>query len=102
MQALCHDFNIELKDHRFEAGLLRDGVYKRPGEWRFSQQADAAFEKFKHEFEQRSKGDKQRFEDYKRHLDGFDWWTWLDEIGFTEDDLLLRDLQDSTDFGESI
>jgi monoamine oxidase len=102
MQALCHDFQIELKDHRFEAGLLRDGIYKRPGEWRFSQQADAAFEKFRNEFHAYSKGDKQRFEDYKRRLDGYDWWTWLDEIGFNEDDLLLRDLQDSTDFGESI
>lgn len=102
MQALCNDFKIELKDHRFEAGLLRDGVYKRPGEWRFSPQADAAFEKFRNEFHAYSKGDKRRFEGYKRRLDGYDWWTWLDELGFTEDDLLLRDLQDSTDFGESI
>jgi monoamine oxidase len=35
-------------------------------------------------------------------LDQYDWWTWLEEIGFTEDDLLLRELQDSTDFGETI
>src|SRR4030095_8361781 len=35
-------------------------------------------------------------------LDQYDWWTWLKELGFTEEDLLLRDLQDSTDFGETI
>src|ERR1044071_5325540 len=38
----------------------------------------------------------------KLRMDGYDWWTLLDELGFPEDDLLLRDLQDSTDFGESI
>jgi monoamine oxidase len=31
-----------------------------------------------------------------------DWWTYLEKNGFTEDDLILRDLMDSTDFGESI
>lgn len=95
MQALCQDFGIKLKEHRFDASLLRDGVYKRPNEWRFSAKADAAFEKLRGEFKNYKKADKLR-------LDGYDWWTVLDELGFTEDDLLLRDLADSTDFGESI
>ncbi|HMG74311.1 MAG TPA: FAD-dependent oxidoreductase [Pyrinomonadaceae bacterium] len=95
MKALCHDFGIPLKDHRFEASLMRDGLVKRPGQWDFSPQAKAAFEKFKKTYKQYAQGDKVR-------LDQYDWWTWLDEIGFTEDDLLLRDLQDSTDFGETI
>ncbi|MEO8072751.1 MAG: FAD-dependent oxidoreductase, partial [Acidobacteriota bacterium] len=38
----------------------------------------------------------------QRKLDKLDWWTYLEKIGFTEDDLRLRDLMDSTDFGESI
>lgn len=95
MKALCHDFGISLKDHRFEAGLMRDGVVKRPGQWDFSPQAKAAFEKFKAAYKRYTHGDRVR-------LDQYDWWTWLDEIGFTEDDLILRDLQDSTDFGETI
>ena len=95
MKALCHDFGIPLKDHRFEASLMRDGVVKRPGQWDFSPQAKAAFEKFRTTYKRYVRGDKVR-------LDQYDWWTWLDEIGFTEDDLLLRDLQDSTDFGETI
>ena len=95
MKALCHDFGIKLKDHRFEASLMRDGVVKRPGQWDFSPQAKTAFEKFRKKYHTYTERDRIR-------LDKYDWWTWLDEIGFTEDDLLLRDLQDSTDFGETI
>jgi len=95
MRALCADFDITLKDHRFEASLLRDGRVSRPGTWDFSPQANAALEKFKKTYQ----GYTQR---KREQLDRFDWWTWLEEIGFTPDDLLLRDLQDSTDFGESI
>ncbi|HKG12721.1 MAG TPA: NAD(P)/FAD-dependent oxidoreductase [Pyrinomonadaceae bacterium] len=95
MQALCRDFDIKLKEHRFDASLLRDGVYKRPNEWGFSAKADAAFEKLRGEFKTYTQDDRLR-------LDGYDWWTLLDELGFPEDDLLLRDLADSTDFGESI
>ena len=95
MKALCQDFGVPLKDHRFDAWLMRDGNVKRPGQWDFSPKAKAAFEKFRQTYKGYSDADKLR-------LDQFDWWTWLDEIGFSEDDLLLRDLQDSTDFGETI
>ena len=95
IKALCRDFGITLKDHRFDAWLMRDGVVKRPGQWDFSPQAKAAFEKFRKTYHSYKPGDRLR-------LDQYDWWTWLEEIGFTQDDLLLRDLQDSTDFGETI
>jgi monoamine oxidase len=93
--ALCREFDITLKDHRFEASLMRDGRVSRPGSWDFSAQAKAAFEKFKKTYQDYNVRQRER-------LDRLDWWTWLEEIGFTPDDLLLRDLQDSTDFGESI
>lgn len=95
MKALCHDFKIPLKDHRFEPWLMQDGLVKRPGQWDFSPQAKAAFAKFKKTYEGYTQRDRVR-------LDQYDWWTWLRDIGFSEDDLLLRDLQDSTDFGETI
>jgi len=38
----------------------------------------------------------------QRFLDQFDWWSVLRSLGFTPDDLVKRDLMDSTDFGESI
>lgn len=95
IQALCREFNIELQDHRFAASLMRDGVVKRPGQWNFSPQAESAFEKFRGQFK------TYKHRDWLK-LDRYDWWTWLENIGFTNDDLLLRDLMDSTDFGESI
>ncbi len=95
MKGLCHDFGLKLNDHRFQAWLLRDGDIKRPGQWDFSPQAKHAFEQFRKTYHNYSATDQRR-------LDQYDWWTWLEKIGFTQDDLLLRDLQDSTDFGETI
>ncbi len=95
IRALCREFDIKLQDHSFSASLMRDGVVKRPGQWEFSPAAEKAFAKFRQQYDAYSHRDKLK-------LDRYDWWTWLQNIGFTEDDLLLRDLQDSTDFGESI
>lgn len=95
IQALCREFNIELQDHRFSTSLMRDGIVKQPDQWNFSPQAERAFEKFRRQYKAYNQSDRFR-------LDRYDWWTWLQNIGFTEDDLLLRDLMDSTDFGESI
>ena len=95
MQALCHDFGLETKEHRFDFWLLQNGKVRTPGNWGFSAEADAAFERLRHAFE--SYDDAQM-----RELDRLDWWTLLQQIGFSPDDLRLRDLMDSTDFGESI
>jgi len=92
---LCKSFGIELHDHRFKATLLRDGAIVQPGDWRFTPGAEAAFEKLRKEYGKYN--DRQR-----RRMDEIDWWTCLERIGFTEEDLRLRDLFDSTDFGESI
>ncbi len=95
IKALCKDFNIPLQKHQFEDLLLRDGRVYRPGEWGFSPQAKTAFEKAIAGYEKLTSAEKVR-------LDRVDWWNYLEKIGFTGDDLRLRDLMDSTDFGESI
>ena len=95
IKALCRDFNIPLQKHQFEDFLLRDGRVYRPGEWGFSPQAKTAFEKMIAGYEKLTPLQKAR-------LDKHDWWNHLEKIGFTPDDLRLRDLMDSTDFGESI
>jgi monoamine oxidase len=95
IKALCRDFKIPLQKHQFEDYLLRDGRVSRPGEWGFSAKAKAAFEKLLRQYEKFTPAQKSK-------LDQFDWWTYLEKIGFEEDDLRLRDLMDSTDFGESI
>lgn len=95
MQALCRGFGIPLQDHRFSASLMRNGKVHGPDQWNFSPQAQKGFEEFRKRYASYKLNDKVR-------LDRNDWWSWLQNIGFSEDDLLLRDLMDSTDFGESI
>lgn len=95
IKALCNDFKIPLQKHQFDDYLLQNGRVSRPGQWGFSAQARAAFEKAKANY-------KKLTASQERNLDKLDWWTYLEKIGYTEDDLRLRDLMDSTDFGESI
>ena len=95
IKALCRDFSIPLQKHQFEDYLLQDGKVSRPGQWGFSPQAKAAFEKLVKSYDKLTPLQQTK-------LDRYDWWTYLEKIGFSEDDLRLRDLMDSTDFGESI
>lgn len=95
IKALCRDFKIPLQKHQFDDYLMQDGAVSRPGQWGFSAEAKTAFAKA-------IKNYKKLNLAQQKSLDQFDWWTYLDKIGFSEDDLRLRDLTDSTDFGESI
>lgn len=95
VKALCADFNITLQKHQFEDYLLQNGKVSRPGAWGFSAQAKVALEKLFAQYEKFTPLQQSK-------LDKYDWWTYLEKIGFTPEDLRLRDLMDSTDFGESI
>lgn len=95
IRKLCSDFKIPLQKHQFDDYLLQNGKVSRPNEWGFSEKAKTAFDKIK--------ADYPKLTDIKqRNLDKLDWWTYLEKIGYSQDDLILRDLMDSTDFGESI
>lgn len=95
IRALCSDFKIPLQKHQFDDYLLQNGKVSRPNQWGFSEKAKAAFETIKENY--------PKLTDIKqRNLDKLDWWTYLEKIGYSTDDLILRDLMDSTDFGESI
>ena len=95
IKALCRDFKIPLQKHQFDDYLLQNGKVSRPNEWSFSPPAKTAFEKLIKSYGKLTAAEKT-------NLDRYDWWTYLEKIGFSEDDLRLRDLMDSTDFGESI
>lgn len=95
IQQLCRDFSIPLQDHKFSDFLLQNGKVSRPKEWGFSAQAIANFEKEKERY-------KKLTDLQQKKIDKLDWWTYLEKIGYTQEDLVLRDLMDSTDFGESI
>lgn len=95
LRALCRSFNIGLQDHRFNEDLLRNGRVTPADDWDLSPAGLKAYERFEKAYS--SKSPRQL-----AHLDRYDWWTWLRKQGYSEDDLRLTDLIDSTDFGESI
>lgn len=94
VRALCRDFKLDLTDHRFATSLMLNGKVSPPADWRFSPAAERAFAELRRRYERFSQRERES-------LDRLDWWTCLEQIGFTPEDLRLRDLMDSTDFGES-
>jgi monoamine oxidase len=91
---LCKELNVQLEPHVFRLWLLIAGQMKKPGDWQFSETARAAFKKFAEAYKHYGP------EDYRR-LDNYDWYAWLRKIGFTPEDLRIREIIDSTDIGES-
>ena len=69
--------------------------FRVPARGDFPRKLKQAFEKVKANYEKLTALQQTK-------LDKLDWWTYLEKIGFSESDLILRDLMDSTDFGESI
>lgn len=98
IRELCDRFRLKLDRHQYSFsfwnGRKRSRIY-RPGKMKFSSQAQRNFDAYGKRFTTLDVA-QQRF------LDDFDWWSVLRSLGFTRDDLLKRDLMDSTDFGESI
>ncbi len=95
MQQLCEDFGLELQDNRFESHLIYKGQYSQPGQWNYSEEWNAKFEKILEAYPDLSEIEKNK-------LDQYDWWRFLVNNGCKGRDLELRELLDSTDFGESI
>jgi monoamine oxidase len=98
MQRLCTLFQLKLLPHRYSnnfwVGKRRPSTFP-PGKWCFSKKAWRGFHSFARRFRKNSSS-------LNHQLDDLDWWTYLENIGFNPDELLRRDLMDSTDFGETI
>ncbi len=93
--ALCDELRVEREPHAYKIWLLLTGKLKGPGEWQFSPQSRAAWEKFAGAWKSYSPAQRAR-------MDQYDWYAWLRKIGFTSEDLRIRELIDSTDIGESM
>jgi len=93
--ALCEEFGLELYNNQFESHLTLGGEYSPAGSWGFDPGLAAFWEKKTMLWEGYS-------ERYKHQLDRMDWWRFLYQQGFSDRDILIRELLDSTDFGESI
>ena len=93
--ALAKELNVPLEPHAYRVWLLQHEELHAPGTWNFSAESRAAWKRFMDKY-------KQSSEQEKRRLDEYDWWTWLGKIGITDDDRRIREIMDSTDYGESI
>lgn len=92
--ALCNEFGLEMLNHQFDSRLILDEKYFEKNQWSFSE-AHKKFEIAKEKFN--SLNEKEQ-----RALDKMDWWRYLTKLGLTERDIEIKELLDSTDFGETI
>ena len=93
--ALCNEFGLKLENNQFETDLTLGGKYSQAGKWSFSPDMQKFWDNKVTIWENMS-------EEQRKKLDKTDWWRFLSQQGVSSNDLLLRDLMDATDFGESI
>jgi monoamine oxidase len=95
MIELCDEFKLRLFDNYMNSRLIYKGEYFDKGKWGFS----AAWEK---KFEQMKADYKKLSDAGAKKLDKIDFWRHLVNNGCDGKDLELKELMDSTDFGESL
>jgi monoamine oxidase len=98
IRGLCRRLGLKLQPHQYVNSFwngITPGQLIPPGEWCLSAEAKEIWRKFAEEFKNYGKPRLQE-------MDKIDWWTQLKVLGFSRQDLLRRDLMDSTDFGETI
>jgi len=94
---LCDEFGLELQNHQFETHLTLNGEYKKAGEWDFTPEWNQKYTALLEHFNSLKDGSVE-----KNSFDRLDWWRYLVNQGISESDLELKELLDSTDFGETI
>ncbi len=92
---LCKDFGLQLDNNQFETDLTLNGNHSKHDQWSFSEEMNKFWKEKTTLWEGLSEAQKQK-------LDKEDWWRFLSLKGFSDRDIQLRELIDSTDFGESI
>ncbi len=95
IKELCQEFDLELLNNQFESHLLYKGQYSPKGQWGYSDDWNKKWKQVLEKYEGISLSQKKK-------LDSYDWWRYLVNNGCEGRDLDLRELLDSTDFGESI
>ncbi|QOW09219.1 FAD-dependent oxidoreductase [Kaistella flava (ex Peng et al. 2021)] len=95
IQELCGEFNIPLQNNQFDTHLIYKNQYSPAGKWDYSDEWRNKFEGLLKKYPDMSEAEKLK-------LDQYDWWRYLVDNGCSDRDLDIRELLDSTDFGESI
>lgn len=94
VQKFCNEFNLELFNNQFDTRLIYQGKYYDKGQWDYSADWTRKYERLLKDYAYFSEADK-------RTLDQYDWWRYLVNNGCDGRDLDIKELLDSTDFGES-
>jgi monoamine oxidase len=95
VMALCKEFNLPLLNHQFNTHLTLEGQYFKPKEWTYDNTWASTYQTLLSNFKQISSKNSKA-------LDQIDWWKYLINNGIPERDIEIKELFDSTDFGESI
>jgi monoamine oxidase len=93
--ALCKEFGLELFNNEMSTHLIYKGEYFKNTEWDFSTEWKIKLGKLFDHYHHLTTAEKIT-------LDKMDWWRYLVNNGCNGRDLDIRELLDSTDFGESI
>jgi monoamine oxidase len=104
IKKLCKKFRLKLIRHQFDYSFAESGVIAdefKVGEWPFEKRFRKKLKKAAMKV-LKANGHADGKEEDQQGFDLQDWWTCLRDLGFSDRDLLRRDLMDSTDFGESI
>ncbi len=92
---LCNKLVLSLQNHQFDTDLLLNGQHQPFDQWQYSTAWQKQFAQLKEDF---TKGSPKMLQ----QLDRLDWWHFLKKQGISQRDLEIRELLDSTDFGETI
>ncbi|MEO8404887.1 MAG: FAD-dependent oxidoreductase [Chitinophagaceae bacterium] len=95
LQNLCQGFGLDLVNNQFDTHLIYKGKYYKSHEWDYSEDWKTKFQKLIDHYPKLTVAEQLK-------LDKMDWWRYLVNNGCEGRDLDLRELLDSTDFGETI
>lgn len=95
IRELCEKFKLELFNNQMDTHLIYKGNYALAGTWSYSEPWTKKWQQLLNGYSDLNESDKQQ-------LDQYDWWRYLVNNGCEGRDLEIRELLDSTDFGESI
>lgn len=99
IKELCYEFGLELFNNQMDTHLIYQGKYYNDKQWSYSEDWEKTFTGLIERYRKMSDAEKNIFQ---RKLDKTDWWHYLVDLGCSGRDLDIRELADSTDFGESI
>jgi monoamine oxidase len=92
---LCNEMGLTLRNNSFQSDMLMHGSHHVKGSWSMSKGGQQFWEQKSQIWEGLSAEEKEK-------LDKTDWWRFLSQQKMDENDMAIRELLDSTDFGESI